>query len=62
MKAFEERYGRLNPQAKERMLQLMRRYGCTRVSIALFTLTENKAFPTIVVNFLEEHLKKEKRL
>lgn len=58
LKAFEERYGRLDLQTKEKMLQLMRRYGCTRVSIALFTLTENKAFPMVVANFLEQHLKK----
>lgn len=62
MKAFEERYGRPNLQTKEKMLQLMRRYGCTRVSIALFTLTENKAFPMTIANFLEQHLKKDKRL
>jgi hypothetical protein len=62
LKAFEERYGRLNLQTKEKMLQLMRRYGCTRVSIALFTLTENKAFPLTVANFLEQHLKKDKRM
>jgi hypothetical protein len=58
LKAFEERYGRINHQTKEKMLQLMRRYGCTRVSIALFTLSEDKDFPMVIANFLEEHLKK----
>lgn len=63
LKAFEERYGRLNLQAKQQMLKLMRRYGCTRVSIALFTLTENKDFPMMVVDFLEKHLAdKDKRV
>lgn len=62
LKAFEKKYGQLNLQAKEKLLELMRNYGCTRVSIALFTLPENKAFPMVVVNFLEQHLKQDKRM
>src|SRR5690606_17844252 len=63
LKALEERYGRLNLPAKQQVLKLMRRYGCTRVSIAMFTLTENKDFPMLVVDFLEKHLTdKDKRV
>jgi hypothetical protein len=61
-KAFEDRFGRLNPDMKHKLVQLMRTYGCTRVSIALFTLNEDKAFPTIIVNFLEQRLQNHKFL
>jgi hypothetical protein len=60
IKAFEERYGRPNPDTRERLIQLMRTYGCTRVSIALFTLSEDKAFPTVIAEFLEQRLQNHK--
>jgi hypothetical protein len=55
-KAFEERYGRLNPESKEKLMQLMRQFGCTRVSIALLTLQEDKAFPSVITDFLAQRL------
>lgn len=60
IKAFEERYGRPNPDTREKLIQLMRTYGCTRVSIALFTLSEDKAFPTVIAEFLEQRLQNHK--
>ncbi|SEM71686.1 hypothetical protein [Lihuaxuella thermophila] len=60
IKAFEERYGRPNPDTREKLIQLMRTYGCTRVSIALFTLAEDKAFPTVITEFLERRLQNHK--
>ncbi|TCS95008.1 hypothetical protein [Hazenella coriacea] len=62
LKAFEERYGRLNPELKSKMVQLMRFYGCTRVSITLFTLAEDKQFPTVIIKFLENRLQSQKFL
>ncbi|MBA4492923.1 hypothetical protein ACFO25_08460 [Paenactinomyces guangxiensis] len=59
-KAFEERYGRPNPDTRGKLIHLMRTYGCTRVSIALFTLSEDKAFPTIITDFLEQRLQNHK--
>lgn len=62
LKAFEERYGRLNPEMKNKMIHLLRTYGCTRVSIALFTLAEDKQFPTLIIKFLENRLQNQKFL
>jgi hypothetical protein len=58
LKAFEKRFGKPSISAREKLLHLMRKFGCTRVSIALFTITEDKAFPTVVVDFLEQNLEK----
>lgn len=62
VKAFEDRYGRLIPDMKRKLIQLMRTYGCTRVSIAIFTLNEDKGFPATVVEFLEQRLQTHKFL
>jgi hypothetical protein len=62
LKAFEERYGRPMAETREKLLSLMRQYGPTHVSIALFTLTEDKAFPGHVAEFLERRLKNHKFL
>jgi hypothetical protein len=62
LKAFEERYGRPNPEARGKIIGLMRTFGCTRVSIALFTLTEDKSFPSHIVDFLEQRLRNHKFL
>jgi hypothetical protein len=59
--AFETRYGKLTREAKEKLAQLMRQYGCTRVSISLLTLNDNKAFSSIIANFLEECLNRDVR-
>ena len=56
LKAFEKKYGRPNNEAKSKLLSLMRTYGTTRVSVAMFTLTEDKAFPSHIIEFLEKHL------
>lgn len=61
-KAFEDRYGRLNPDMKHKLIQMMRMYGCTHVTIALFTLNEDKSFPSIIVEFLERRLQNHKFL
>lgn len=62
IKAFTERYGRLNPESCEKLIQLMRTYGSTRVSIAIFTLAEDKAFPGYILEFLERRLHNHKFL
>ncbi|MDN4595276.1 hypothetical protein [Polycladomyces subterraneus] len=56
LKAFEKRFGKPNATTRDKLVHLMRKFGCTRVSIALFTITEDKAFPTVVVDFLEQNL------
>jgi hypothetical protein len=50
--AFESRYGRLTGEAKEKLNHLMRQFGGTRVSISLLTLSDDKAFPSIIADFL----------
>ncbi|MBA4601410.1 hypothetical protein [Thermoactinomyces mirandus] len=56
LKAFEKKFGRPNNDARSRLIAIMRKYGTTRVSIAMFTLTEDKAFPSHIVDFLERRL------
>jgi hypothetical protein len=56
LKAFEERYGRPSGEARGKLIELMRKFGCTRVSIAIFTLAEDKAFPAHIIEFLERRL------
>ncbi|BCU82611.1 hypothetical protein JIR001_23940 [Polycladomyces abyssicola] len=58
LKAFEKKFGKPNATTRDKLLHLMRKFGCTRVSIALFTITEDKAFPAVVVDFLEQNLGK----
>ncbi|QKG85154.1 hypothetical protein GXN76_12195 [Kroppenstedtia pulmonis] len=58
IKAFESRYGRPNTSTKNKLLNLMKQYGHTRVSIALFTLRDDKEFPTVITNFLESYLER----
>jgi len=60
--AFEKKYGRPDQQSKRKFIQLMRTYGCTRVSISLFTLTDDKLFPNLIIGFLEERLQNNKFL
>jgi hypothetical protein len=62
IKAFTERYGHLNPESRNKMIDLMRTYGSTRVSIAIFTLAEDKAFPVYILEFLERRLRNHKFL
>lgn len=54
--AFEERYGRLNIEAKEILTNLIQKFGPTRVSIVLLTLPEDKSFATTIANFLASRL------
>lgn len=61
-KAFEKKYGRPDQQSRKKFIQLMRTYGCTQVSIGLFTLTDDKSFPNLIIGFLEERLKNKKFL
>lgn len=61
-RAFEKRYGRPNQKLGKKFIQLMRTYGCTKVSIALFTLTDDKSFPNLIIQFLEERLQNNKLL
>ncbi|TCP60199.1 hypothetical protein EDD57_1812 [Baia soyae] len=56
LKTFEDRYGLSTPATKDQLVRLMRQYGCTRVSIALLTLEEDKNFPNIVADFLSSRL------
>ncbi|MBD1370974.1 hypothetical protein IC620_01175 [Hazenella sp. IB182357] len=56
LKAFEDRYGKPNTIAQDKLLNLMRVFGCTRVTIALFTLPTDKTFPNVITDFLELHL------
>lgn len=56
LKAFEKKFGRPNNDARSRLIQIMRKYGTTRVSIAMFTLAEDKAFPAHIIDFLEQRL------
>ncbi|PTM59712.1 hypothetical protein [Desmospora activa] len=56
IKAFENRYGKANLSTRKQLLRLMEQYGHTRVSIALFTLQDNKEFPAMIVRFLDNHL------
>lgn len=56
---FESRYGRLTGEAKEKLNLLMRQYGGTRVSISLLTLSEDKAFPSIIADFLAMKMQKD---
>ncbi|PTX58287.1 hypothetical protein C8P63_11734 [Melghirimyces profundicolus] len=56
--AFESQYGKPGPTIRRRLTDLMRKYGHTRVSIALFTLHEDKEFPSVITRFLENHLKR----
>ncbi|OYD08903.1 hypothetical protein [Paludifilum halophilum] len=60
IKAFENRYGRPNSATRRKLLNLMKEYGHTRVSIALFTLPEDKEFPAVITGFLEDYLEKNK--
>jgi uncharacterized protein YeaO (DUF488 family) len=59
-KAFEERYGKLNPEGKQKLTQLMRQYGCTHVSITLLTLSDDKDFSNIIIDFLTKRLQHNK--
>lgn len=59
---FEKKYGRPNRKLKGKLIQLMRMYGCTKVSVALFTLTEDKSFPNLIIEILEQHLQNNKFL
>lgn len=61
-KAFEKKYGRPDQQSKKKFIQLMRTYGCTQVSIGLFTLTDDKLFPNLIIGFLEKRLQNNKLL
>ncbi len=56
--AFEARYGRLVGEAKEHLVQLIRQYGSTRVSIELLTLNDDKAFPSVITDFLAHRLQR----
>lgn len=58
LKAFEKRYGKLNNAARKKMRALIQEYGGTRVSIALFTLSEDKEFPAFILRFLHDHLER----
>lgn len=60
IQAFEERYGRPNQEAKGQLIYLMRQFGCTRVSIALLTLADDKEFPNVIANFLSHRLQQSK--
>lgn len=60
LKTFEERYGRPNVEARDQLVLLMRQYGCTRVSIALLTLADDKNFPNVVTDFLSKRLQHQK--
>ncbi|SFS66836.1 hypothetical protein [Marininema halotolerans] len=62
IKAFENRYGRPNTVIRNKLMELMKEYGHTRVSFALFTLQDNKEFPVVITRFLEECLNKNKTL
>lgn len=62
LKTFEERYGRPNSETRDQLLLLMRQYGCTRVSIALLTLADDKNFPNVVADFLSKRLQHQKFL
>lgn len=57
-KAFETRYGKLTREAKETLNQLLRQYGGTHVSITLFTLNEDKAFATVIIDFLAKKIQR----
>ncbi len=59
-KAFEERYGKLSPEGKQKLTQLMRQYGCTHVSITLLTLSDDKDFANIIIDFLTKRLQHSK--
>jgi hypothetical protein len=59
LQAFESRYGKPTGEAKKRLIQLMRKYGCTRVSIALLTLTDDKTFPGAIADFLANRLRRQ---
>ncbi|SFI99202.1 hypothetical protein [Thermoflavimicrobium dichotomicum] len=59
-KAFEERYCKPNQETKQKLMQLMRQYGCTRVSVALLTLADDKEFSTLIVDFLAKRLQNDK--
>jgi len=59
LSAFEKRFGSPQEPARGKLITLMRSFGCPRVSFVLFTLTEDKAFPTQVVQFLEQRLKQQ---
>ncbi|MFC4076909.1 hypothetical protein [Salinithrix halophila] len=62
MKAFENRYGRPNSATRNKLKKLMEKYGHTRVSIALFTLRDDKEFPAMITRFLEQCLDRNKLL
>lgn len=55
---FEERFGKLTPTSKNILADLMRQYGCTRVSISLLTLQEEKDFSQLILEFLQKKLQK----
>ncbi|WP_028778082.1 hypothetical protein [Shimazuella kribbensis] len=57
--AFESRYGKLTLESKEKLNQLMRQYGGTRVSISLLTLSEDKAFSSIIADFLAQKMQRD---
>jgi hypothetical protein len=58
-RVFESRYGRLTSEAKEKLNLLVRQYGGTRVSVSLLTLSEDKAFPSIIADFLAMKMQKD---
>ncbi|MFD1425348.1 hypothetical protein JOD24_000060 [Kroppenstedtia sanguinis] len=59
IQAFENRFGKLNNFTRNKLLTLMKQYGHTRVSIALFSIQEDKEFPTVIAEFLEQYLKRD---
>lgn len=59
LKAFERRFGKLNNFTRNKLLTLMGKYGHTRVSIALFSIQDDKEFPVAVAEFLEQYLKRD---
>ncbi|MDR6225260.1 hypothetical protein [Desmospora profundinema] len=61
IKAFENRYGKPSASTRKQLIRLMREYGHTRVSIALFTLQDDREFPAMIARFLESHLDKRSR-
>ncbi|WP_044642238.1 hypothetical protein [Risungbinella massiliensis] len=56
--AYEERYGRLPLSGREKLTELMRQYGCTRVSISLLTLHEESEFSPLILELLHRKLQK----
>ncbi|RAL25695.1 hypothetical protein [Thermoflavimicrobium daqui] len=59
-RAFEERYCKPDIETKQKLAQLMRQYGSTRVSVALLTLADDKKFSKLIVDFLIHRLQDNK--